>query len=71
MGYWTYHKTKKGSYCCGPWCALGLLALPMMPVLDGFFLIKDKMDDKEATSYVETVSSDVSAKTLGDGDSVI
>ena len=43
----------------------------MMPVLDGFFLIKDKMDDKEATSYVETVSSDVSAKTLGDGDSVI
>lgn len=65
MGYWTYHKTRRGSYCCGPWCAMALLAIPLLPVLNGFFIVKDKLSASEQTAYIETVSSEKIAENDG------
>lgn len=58
MGYWTYHETHRGSYCCGPCCITGLLMLPFLPVINGFFIVKDTLNPNPPT-HIETTVADI------------
>ena len=58
-GYWTYHRTYGTGCCGGPGCCvIAMLAIPLIPVLNGYSLIKDRLPNKEEVRVVEEVKED-------------
>lgn len=63
-GRWTYHRTYKTGCCGGPGCIMMLLSVPILPLLCGFAVIKDKVPTKEQTVEVSEMKNDESAMSI-------